>query len=121
METVLFGKFRDGIMLATKESKIVKERCNLGIKEIEIGIPDKNSPTFQYKSRSTTEIGDQPTLMDPYERKTVYIDQGLKDDGIFAKKDIAKNDIIAYYSGLSIDFMKLNEPICSLNLTKEER
>ena len=121
METVLFGLFHNGTMIATKESKIIKERCNLGMKEIGIDILDQKSPTFRYKARSQTDIGDQPTVMDPYERKTIYVDHGVKDDGIFAKKDIEKDDLIAYYSGLSIDYTKLKTPICSLNLTKEER
>ena len=121
METVLLGTFKNGTMLSTKESKVVKERCNLGMKELEIEIPNNVSPTFRYKARSMTEIGDQPTLMDPYERKKVYIDFGVKDDGVFARKDIEKDDLIAYYSGLLIDSSKFNGPICSWNLTKEER
>ena len=121
METVLLGTFKKGRMLSTKESKIVKERCNLGTKELEIGIPNTVSPTFHYKARSMTEIGDQPTLMDPYERKKIYIDFGVKDDGVFARKDIDKDDLIAYYSGLLIDSSKFNGPICSWNSTKEER
>ena len=121
METVLFGLFKNGSMIATKESKVIKERCNLGMKEIEIDIPDQNSPTFKYKTRSLTEIGDQPTVVDPYERKNIYVDNGIKEDGIFAKKDIEKDHLIAYYSGLSIDYLKHRAPICSMNLTKEER
>ena len=104
METVLIGSFRNGTMVSSKESRIGKERCINGLKEIEIDIPDKHSPSFQYKERSRIEIGDQPTLRDPYERKKVYIDQGVKDDGIFARKDIEQDDLIAYYSGISIDY-----------------
>ena len=121
METVLIGSFRNGTMITSKESKIAKERCNNGVKEIEIDVPDKNSVSFQYKERSRIEIGDQPTLRDPYERKKVYIDQGVKDEGIFARKDIEEDDLIAYYSGISIDYSEINGPICSLNLTKEEK
>ena len=121
METVLLGTFKNGTMLSTKESKIVKERCNLGTKELRIDIPNADSPSFQYKARSMTEIGDQPTLRDPYERKKIYIDFGVKDDGVFARKDIEKDDLIAYYSGLLIDSSKFSDPICSWNLTKEER
>ena len=121
METVLLGTFKNGTMLRTKKSKIVKERCNLGVKEVKFDIPNTLSPTFQYKARSMSEIGDQPTLMDPYEQKKIYIDFGVKDDGMFARNDIEKDDLIAYYSGVLIDSSKFNGPICSWNLTKEER
>ena len=48
METVLFGLFHNGTMIATKESKIIKERCNLGMKEIGIDILDQKSPNRQH-------------------------------------------------------------------------
>ena len=47
------------------------------------------------------DIGDQPTIMDPYEKQIVYVNTtDWGDDGLFAKRDIKKGELVAYYNGL---------------------
>merc|ERR1712110_21506 len=121
METALVGQFRNGTMLSAKVSKVKRERCNHGIKELEIEEPNADSPTFRYTTTSHTHIGDQPTLMDPYERKMIYIDDGVKDDGMFARRNISKGDLLAYYSGLTVNILNTNEGLCPTNQTMAER
>ena len=121
METALVGKFKNGRMITTKESRVIRERCNHGMKEIEIMNPRKDSPIYRYTVLSPTDIGDQPTLMDPYERKNVYIDKGIKDDGLFARKPIDKHDLVVYYSGMLIDGSNKSTHHYALNQSSEHR
>ena len=100
METVLVGKFENGTMISAMSSKIIGERCHKGIKEIKVAKPKEHSKTFKYQRPTRVNIGDQPRVMDPYTKKIFYIEDGLKDDGLFAKRDIAKGELVAYYSGL---------------------
>ena len=121
METALVGQFKNGTMLSAKVSKVKRERCNHGMKELEIEEPNADSPTFRHTTTSHTHIGDQPTLMDPYERKMIYIHDGVKDDGMFAKRNISKGDLLAYYSGLTVSILNSNEALCPTNQTMAER
>ena len=69
METVLVGQFERGRMISGKESKIVSERCNKGIKEIRIATPNDGRPTLRYQRPDRLRLGDQPRVMDPYTKK----------------------------------------------------
>ena len=100
METALIGRFENGVMRRARPTKIMKERCKDGIKEIKVAKPKKNAPTYTYNRPNRLRIGDQPTIMDHLDKKNTYIGQGKKDDGVFAKKDFKKGDVIMYYSGL---------------------
>ena len=100
METALVGRFLRGQMIAAKQSKIVSERCNRGIKEIKTAKPKDETPTFRYQRPDRLRISDQPRLMDPYEKKNIYIGDGKYQDGVFARRNIFKGDLVLYYSGL---------------------
>ena len=107
MKNVLVGSFENGRMKEGKRSKIIAERCHLGIKEIKIAKPKDNSAVFQTSPISTVRIGTQPTLMDPYEKKTIYLQSaGYTDntgdlgDTVFAKRNIQRGEIVAYYIGV---------------------
>ena len=39
-------------------------------------------------------------MMDPYERKSIFIGDGIKQDGAFAKRNISKGEVVVYVSGL---------------------
>ena len=103
MVTVLVGKFKNGTMIAAKGSKIVRERCHNGIKEIDVAKPNENSIIYKYQRPTRVRIGDQPRAMDPFTKKNIYIGNGKKEDGVFAKRDIAKGELIVYYSGLLVN------------------
>ncbi len=42
--------------------------------------------------------------MDPYEKSTVYIGEGVSGDGIFAKREIKSGELIVYYAGIKVVF-----------------
>ena len=119
METVLVGLFRDGKLIAGKPSKIIGERCHNGIKEIKVARPKYNSPVVKYDHPNRIRIGDQPTVMDPLERQNIFIQDGKKDDGVFARKNMSKGDFIMYYSGTIWNAIEL--PLRRSNQTSEER
>ena len=101
MKTVLVGQFKDGIMINGKHAKIIAERCNDGIKEIKVSVPKPDTPTFKYKRPTRLNYGEQPTVMDPYEKNIVYIKESAwGDDGLFAKRDIKPKEVVTYYSGI---------------------
>ena len=100
MRTVLTGKFERSKMISAQPSKIILERCNLGIKEIKIARPKLGDPELKYFRPNRLRIGDHPRVMDPYTKKMVYIDNGVKEEGVFAKRNINKGELVTYYSGL---------------------
>ena len=100
MKTVLIGRFDKRRMIAAKPSKILAERCNKGIKEIKVAKPKEDAPILTYSRPNRLRIGDQPRVMDPFTKKNIYIGNGTKDDGVFAKRDMQKGDLVMYYSGL---------------------
>ena len=101
MQTVLIGKFEKGKVISARPSKIIHERCNNGIKEIQVETPKHSAPVFRYSRPNRLRIGDQPRVMDPFRKKNVFVKTTEeKGDGLYARKDIKKYDLIAYYSGL---------------------
>ena len=99
MKTVLTGKFEDGVLKEGRQSKIIAERCNDGIKEIRISKPRFKSPIFSFKRNTRLRIY-QPTIMDPLEKNFVYVGSTENSgDGLFARKNIERNQLVSYYSG----------------------
>ena len=100
MKTVLVGRFENERMISAKASKIIAERCNDGIKEIQVAQPKDDEPSLKYSRPDHLRIGDHPRVMDPYTKKNFYIGDGIKEDGVFAKRDINNGELVLYYSGL---------------------
>ena len=120
MRTALTGKFKDGVMIEARHSKVIAERCNDGIKEILVSSPKSDSPVFSFKRNSRLRIY-EPTIMDPFEKNTVYVKTTvLKGDGLFARRNIEPSELVAYYSGVivPVDDMKVS---LRSNLTDNER
>ena len=120
METVLIGRFKNNAMIAASPSRIIAERCHKGIKEIRVAKPKYDAPIVKYDRPNWIRIGDQPTIMDPFERKNTFIQDGKGHDGVFAKKNIFKGDIIAYYSG-TIEKASERPPFDLSNQTLSEK
>ena len=118
MKTALIGKFKDGVMIEGKPTKVIAERCNDGIKEIKVDQPKMDSPDFSFKRNTRIRIHD-PIRMDPYEKKNVYADTTERGDmGLFARKNLRRNELIAYYSGTIHHWKDYSLP---LNMTGYER
>ena len=102
METVLVGEFEKGVMKKSLAGRITATRCRNGLKEIKVEVSDNSSSTYQYMRPTTTLVTEKPTLSDPLENKNVYVSKSKivkGENGLFAKKSLNINDMIAYYSG----------------------
>ena len=120
MKTALVGKFKDGVMIKGRAAKIIAERCNDGLKEIKVALSKSKKASFTFE-RTTRVRVHQPTLMDPYEKRFVYVNTTERgDDGLFARKDINANELVAYYGGTLSPVENSCIPIHS-NLTGHER
>ena len=100
LKTALIGSFNDGIMKAARQTKIISERCNKGIKEIKLARPKTSSSLLRYFRPNQIRIAHQPTVMDALDKRNIYIKTGEFGDSVFAKRDIPSGEIVAYYSGL---------------------
>lgn len=121
METAFLGSFKKFEMVAARATKIVAERCENNIKKLKFAAPKSDDePIFRYERPNRLRLGDQPLVMDPYEKKTVYV-QDLEQEGeqgLFAKRDIAEGEQIAFYSGVIFD--DRDHTTITPNMTEEE-
>ena len=119
MKTVLIGKFNDGEMISAKRSKIIKERCRLGIKEIKVANPKNASPIMKFERPNWLRFGDNPKIADPFEQNHVFVKTTKSmGDGLFARKNITAGSVVAYYSGLLLN--PKQTPIITKNMTMDQ-
>ena len=111
MRTVIVGKFKDGVLIEGRTSKIIAERCKNGIKEIKVAKPDKGSPVFNFRRNNKLRVH-QPKLMDPFEKNSVYVGPtDEKGEGLFVRRNIEPGEITSYYSGIiwsAIEFEEIS-------------
>ena len=100
MISALIGRFENGIMKAAKQTKIIRERCHNGIKEVKVAEPKIGSPILKYNRPDRIRIANQPKVMDALDRRNIFVRPGPWGDGVFAKRNLVSGEIIAYYSGL---------------------
>lgn len=71
---------------------------------IKVKPPRSDAPIMSFTRPTHKRLGGSMTTRDPYERKTVYVkDCAGRGEGVFAKRNISKGEIVAYYSGLLIN------------------
>ena len=99
MITALIGRFENGIMKGAKQTRIIRERCHNGIKEIKVAKPKHGATILKHNPPSQNRIADYPKVMDALERRNIFISSGPCGDGMFAKRNFISGEILAYYSG----------------------
>ena len=100
MKTVIIGKFKDGILVEGRPSKIIAERCKNGMKEIKVAKPDQRSSVFNFKRNNKLHVH-QPKLMDPFGKNSVYVGHTEeKGEGLFVRRNVEAGEIMSYYSGI---------------------
>ena len=95
--TGIQGEFHDGELVRGTAVDVVGERCNLGLKEIIVS-PSKHDPDVIWRQDPNINkltlphyVGQHPTVMDPHERKSVYVHTSAIDganEGLFARFSI---------------------------------
>ena len=101
--TGLRGEFEQGVLRDATTVDIVGERCNDGIKEllVETAANDGNVRWIKEEANHTYAEKHQQ-VMDPYERKSVYVGDLLipgSGEGLFARRSFLPGDIVSYFSG----------------------
>ena len=79
----------------------------------------QNDPTFKYSPPNSTWFH-QPTIRDPYERRTIYVANSSRGrgEGLFAKRDILAGEIAAYLAGFKYNLTE--NPMSTGNMVDEE-
>lgn len=94
LATGIKGHFDKGDLVSGTAVEVVGERCRSGIKEVEV-VAARHDPRITWSREQGTEevwpvhrIGQHPTIMDPQERKSVYVDISNipgGNEGLFAR------------------------------------
>ena len=109
MRTALIGKFENGVMVEARPTKILAERCNDGLKEILVSPPETNSRVFRFQRNTRVRIH-QPKIMDPFEKNSVFVSKTANSgEGLFARRNIETNEVVAYYSGVILKTEEINQ------------
>ena len=109
MRTVLIGTFKNGVMVEGRPTKILAERCNDGLKEILVSPPETNSRVFRFQRNTRVRIH-QPKIMDPFEKNSVFVSKTANSgEGLFARRNIETNEVVAYYSGVILKTEEINQ------------
>ena len=96
----MIGKFKNGVMVEGRPTKILAERCNDGLKEILVSPPETNSRVFRFQRNTRVRIH-QPKIMDPFEKNSVFVSKTANSgEGLFARRNIETNEVVSYYSGV---------------------
>ena len=108
LSTALLGAFVDGQMKAAKTSQLIDVVLDPLTQIMTPVFAQTTSSTVIRYSKATREnIGHQPLVSDPYEDRTVIVrSSGVEGggDGLFAQRDLAKGDIVAFYNGVRIPY-----------------
>ena len=95
--TVIHGHFKNGVLKEGYANKIVAYRCNYGMLEIRLSQKWKNNKVYKYTPVSQSMPIDS-TLMDPYEKNAIYIDNSQMPNMSFSEGVFAKRFIPGIYS-----------------------
>ena len=118
--TGLKGTFVNGVLEHATAVNIVAERCVAGIKELKVEASSEVTVTWKREETNSTHIGQHPKIMDPHEKKSVYVDQSFiprAKEGLFALRKFLPGDLISYLGGIKT----FEENFLLPDMTWEER
>ena len=101
--TGLTGSFVNGVLEHATAVNIVAERCVAGIKELKFEASSEENVSWKREEANATYIGQHPKVMDPHEKKSVYVDQSFiprSKEGVFAVRKFLPGHLISYFGGL---------------------
>ena len=109
LHTALVGRFVQGQMVAAKKTELVDVILDpsTNIMTPVFAQPLPHEPDIRYSKATRDHIGDQPLVTDAYEQRTVEVRKSDVDgggEGLFAKVDLPKGTIVAFYNGVRIPY-----------------
>ncbi|TRY63804.1 hypothetical protein TCAL_15195 [Tigriopus californicus] len=106
-ETCWHGRFQDGKMEEGYPGKIIDYRFERDIMVVQLNVDRRGKPT-RYCLSTKSSMGEDLLVPDPYETKWILCENSLVSgagDGVFARRDIPKNTIVAFYNGVRLPFV----------------
>lgn len=106
-ETCWHGRFHNGSMEEGYPGKIIDCRQERDIMVVELDVDYTAKPTRYCKSTKSS-MGEDLLVRDPYETKWIRCEDSTVSgggDGVFARFDIPKNTIVAFYNGVRLPFV----------------
>ena len=105
LSTALVGRFEDGIMMEARETHLTDVSLDLRTYNMRATFaePKANSSSVKYSKATSTFIGNDPLVPDPYESKMVEVRKSHVENsgsGLFAKQKLPKGTIAAFYNGI---------------------
>ncbi len=108
METVLKGKFVDRVMISARESAILEDECDQGIRVVsKYAKPDPDGPAFYFDPPSNVSFGaGPPNVVDPFERKWCKVAPSSigAGEGVYMLRDAPAERTVNLYSGFLYDY-----------------
>lgn len=101
--TAIVGVWKSHLLVSGRSTNLV-EACRTG-SAWSLKFGEQTGPILTYSPPSHYSHGVHPLQRDPYEENTVEVLQSLLpggNDGLFAKRDIQRGDILAFYGGYMI-------------------
>ena len=104
-ETGLVGQFAKGELVVGRVCNIVGERCSEGVKQIEVKNIENDETVWEpsVSNLNRKHFEKYSKVMDPFEKKSVYVDKSTilsAGEGLFARREMARGDLISYFSGI---------------------
>ena len=96
----LLGHFKDNHMMSAQAADIIEATCSENVLKLTFSHP--RGPKFHYNLSSNETVGDMPLVPDPYEAMTIKLETSSVPNsghGIFTKRDVKEDEILAFYNG----------------------
>lgn len=103
--TAIVGDFEDDELLSGHHRNVKAYRCRRGMLELEFEPLNQMDPIFKYEEANETFVTSQPLLMDPYDKRNLYVAPSRiphTGQGLFAKRTIPAQTLVATYAGLRV-------------------
>lgn len=109
LETGYVGEFKDGKMAAGRVARVVGVAEEAGVKMPVFSEPAADAEVYRFVEAEKGEVRD-PTVTDLTEDNWVYVaESATAGEGLFAKRDVPENTVVAYFGGMRFSFAEWNE------------
>jgi len=118
--TALVGEFVDGDMVSAQHCTVTGNILESGC----IMAPtfsERKGLVFKREISNNNFVTLSPTLKDPYETNTIKVRSSKvpgASEGIFARSDVLKNTVLAFYNGIKLPFDYIEEDTWEANAYK---
>ena len=102
-KVVLLGIFKNNRMVSAKKAFIKDMQCKSD--QVYLSFTDPSGPELYLDKATNISMGNLPLAPDPYETMTIEVKPSSipnAGQGLFAKRTIEENELVAFYNGLRI-------------------